>query len=128
MSDRLTGLVEEQHAVRRRLLDHVRVRGVALRPRVGVLVVRARDQAGEVGLLVAGGGGGVVEGEESDGDAGDGDEEAGLEGRGLLATKVSSTRARGRCCCVSSRYERTPKLSEPPVEEVWEWSPAPWEA
>lgn len=79
MSDRLTGLVEEQHAVRRRLLDHVRVRGVALRPGVGVLVVRARDQAGEVGLLVAGGGRGVVEGEESDGDAGDGDEEAGLE-------------------------------------------------
>lgn len=102
MSDSLTGLVEEQHAVRRRLLDHVRVRGIALRPRVGVLVVRALDQAGEVGLLVAGGGGGVVEGEESDGHARDGDEEAGLQGREWLAAEVSFTRARAVAAPVSS--------------------------
>lgn len=76
MTDRLAGLVQEQHSVRGSLLNHVRVGVVAVRPRAGVLVVGVRDQAREVGLLVARSG--IVEGEEGERNTGDRDVEASL--------------------------------------------------
>ena len=76
MTGSLAGLIEEQHSVRSSLLNHLRVGVVAVRPRAGVLVVGVRDQAGEVGLLVARGG--IVEGEEGEGDTSDRDIEASL--------------------------------------------------
>jgi hypothetical protein len=76
VTDRLAGLVQEQHSVRSSLLDHLRVDVVAVRPSSGVLVVGVRDQAREVGLLVARGG--IVESEEGEGDTSDRDVEASL--------------------------------------------------
>ena len=76
MTDRLAGLVQEQHSVRSGLLNHLRVDVVAVCPSSGVFVVGVRDQAREVGLLVARGG--IVEGEEGEGDTSDRDVEASL--------------------------------------------------
>jgi hypothetical protein len=76
VTDRLAGLVQEQHSVRSSLLDHLRVDVVAVRPSSGVNVVGVRDQAREVGLLVARGG--IVESEEGEGDTSDRDVEASL--------------------------------------------------
>ena len=76
MTDSLTGLVEEQYSVRRSLLDHFCVGVVAIRPGVGVFVVGVRDQAREVGLLVARSG--IVEAEEGNGDGRNRDEETRL--------------------------------------------------
>ena len=76
MTDRLAGLVQEQHSVRSSLLNHIRVGVVAVSPGAGVFVVGVRNQAGEVGLLVARGS--IVEGEEGEGNTSDRDVEASL--------------------------------------------------
>jgi hypothetical protein len=93
MTDSLAGLVEEQHSVRRSLLDHFCVGVVTIRPGVGVFVVSVRDQAREVGLLVARGG--IVEAEEGDGDGRDRDEETRLCAQ--LVPAFLSSSARNRC-------------------------------
>jgi hypothetical protein len=76
VTNRLTGLVQEQHSVRSSLLDHFCVDVVAIRPCAGVFVVGVGDQAREVGLLVAGSG--PVEAEEGDRHGGDRNEETRL--------------------------------------------------
>jgi hypothetical protein len=76
VTDRLAGLVQEQHSVRSSLLDHLRVGVVAVRPSSGILVVGVRNQAREVGLLVARGG--IVESEEPERETGNCDVEASL--------------------------------------------------
>jgi hypothetical protein len=76
VTDRLAGLVQEQHSVRSGLLNHLRVDVVAVRPSSGVFVVGVRNQAREVGLLVARGG--IVEGKEAERETGDRDVEASL--------------------------------------------------
>jgi hypothetical protein len=76
VTDRLAGLVQEQHPVRSGLLNHLRVDVVAVCPGSGIFVVGVRDQAREVGLLVARGG--IVESDKGEGDTGDRDVEASL--------------------------------------------------
>lgn len=76
VTDRLAGLVQEQHSVRSGLLNHLRVDVVAVCPSSGVFVVGVRDQAREVGLLVAGGG--IVESKEAERQTSNRDVEASL--------------------------------------------------
>lgn len=85
---------------------------VALRPLLRVAVVGVRDQAREVGLLVAGGS--VVEREEGEREAGDADVKEWLY--------ISSQHGFLAVCCAR---EPTPKVSVP--EGAWWASPGPWE-
>jgi hypothetical protein len=93
VTDRLAGLVQEQHSVRSSLLNHVRVSVVAVRPRAGVFVVGVRNQACEVGLLVARGG--IVESEEAEGETSGRDVETSLSEQ--LVCCLSCVRERRLC-------------------------------
>lgn len=86
VTNSLTSLVQEQYSVRGGLLNHVCVGIVALRPRVRVLVVSVRNQAGEVGLLVARGSG--VESEEGGRNCGNGDIETSLSHQSETALRT----------------------------------------
>lgn len=114
VTNRLAGLVGEEHSVGGGLLDHIRVGSVTLRPGVGVFVVSVRDQAREVGLLVARGG--IVQAQEGQGHAGEGDEETGLD---LQSASDFSSCARATVVVIA-QAKRTPKLSVP-EEVLWAW-------
>ena len=60
---RLTRLIQEQHSICSRLLHHLRVHIVSIRPCVLVGVVCVHYRAREVGLLVCALAGELVEGE-----------------------------------------------------------------
>lgn len=72
---RLRALVQEQRPVRRRLLNHLCVQVVPLRPFRLVVVVRVDNYAGKVGRLAFAG---VRDGSDGDGDGSKGDKEAAL--------------------------------------------------
>lgn len=77
MPHALVALVQKQHPIARRLLDHLRVHVVSLGEFVLVFCILAADQAREIGLLV-----GALAGEfvdcEGGWNGGEGDVEAGL--------------------------------------------------